>query len=64
MNLAKIIGYVRQDIENRKGELTDKEYNVLLSSLIYSMDRVSNTIGHYEAYIKSQYLSVVSICVL
>lgn len=52
MNLAKIIGYVRQDIENRKGELTDKEYNVLLSSLIYSMDRVSNTIGHYEAYIK------------
>ena len=52
MNLAKVIGYIRQDIENRKDELTAKEYNVLLSSLIYSMDRVSNTIGHYEAYIK------------
>ncbi len=51
-NLAKQIGFIRQDIEERKDELTEKEYYVLLSSLIYSMDRVSNTLGHYEAYIK------------
>ena len=51
-NLAKIIGFIRQDIEDRKRNLTEKEYHILLSSLIYSMDRVSNTIGHYEAYLK------------
>lgn len=51
-DLAKIIGFIRQDIEDRKRNLTEKEYHILLSSLIYSMDRVSNTIGHYEAYLK------------
>lgn len=52
LNVARQIGYIRQDIENRKAELTDKEYCILLASLIYSMDRIANTIGHFEAYIK------------
>jgi len=49
---AKLIGYIRQDIENIKEKLTEKEYNILLASLIYSIDRLANTVGHFEAYIK------------
>jgi len=49
---AKLIGYIREDIENKKSELTNKEYCILLSSLIYSIDRIANTVGHFDAYIK------------
>jgi adenine-specific DNA-methyltransferase len=51
-NVAKHIGYIREDIENLKNELTEKEYNILLSTLIYSIDRLANTVGHFDAYIK------------
>lgn len=50
--VSKLIGYIRQNIEDIKTDLTPKEYAILLSSLIYSMDRIANTIGHYEAYIR------------
>lgn len=49
---AKRIGYIRQDIENRKKELTEKEYNILLATLIYNIDKIANTLGHFEAYIR------------
>ncbi|MDR1723039.1 MAG: DNA adenine methylase [Tannerella sp.] len=49
---AKAIGHIRQDIEDMKIELTDKEYNILLTTLIYNIDRIANTVGHYDAYIK------------
>lgn len=49
---AKLIGYIREDLENIKHRLTDKEYNIMLASLIYSMDRVANTVGHYQTYLK------------
>lgn len=49
---AKRIGYIRQDIENHKKELTEKEYNVLLATLIYNIDKIANTLGHFEAYIR------------
>lgn len=49
---AKRIGYVREDIEQHKDELTDKEYCILITSLIYSIDKIANTLGHFEAYIK------------
>lgn len=53
---AKKIGFIRQYIEdlNNSGELIGKEYYILLSSLLYSLDRAANTVGHYEAYIKSK----------
>ena len=50
--ISKIIGYIRQDIEDRKNELTEKEYSILLTTLIYNIDKVANTVGHYDAYIK------------
>lgn len=51
-NNAKIIGFIRDDIEKKKTKLTQKEYYVLLASLIYSIDKIANTVGHYDAYIK------------
>lgn len=48
-----IIGYIRQDIEENRSRLTKREYEILLTSLIYSFDRSANTVGHYEAYIKN-----------
>lgn len=55
-NDSKIIGFIRQDIEDKKKEgiINEKEYSILLTSLIYSFDRISNTVGHYEAYIKGK----------
>ncbi|MCK9493351.1 MAG: DNA adenine methylase [Acholeplasmataceae bacterium] len=47
------IDYIRNDIEKRKNNLNKREYNILLTSLIYSFDRIANTVGHYDAYIKS-----------
>jgi len=51
-DISKIIGHIRQDIENRKNELNSKEYAILLTSLIYTIDRLANTVGHFDAYIK------------
>ena len=47
---AKIAGYIRERLKNMRGELTDKEYSVLMASLIYSIDRHANTMGHFDAY--------------
>jgi len=51
-NDAKRIGYIRENIESIKSRLTKKEYYILIASLIYSSDRIANTVGHYDAYIK------------
>ena len=49
---ARKIGYIREQIENIKSQITEKEYNILLASLVYSCDRLANTVGHFEAYMK------------
>ena len=51
---SKLIGYIREDIESRKSDLTTKEYAILLASLIYSIDKIANTVGHFDAYIKKE----------
>lgn len=51
-NVSKLIGYIRQDIEDMKDKLTEKEYNILLATLIYNIDKLANTVGHFDAYIK------------
>lgn len=53
---AKIIGFIRQDIENNKDNLNEREYNILIASLLYSFDKCANTVGHYEAYFKNKQL--------
>ena len=47
---ARKIGYIREEINIIKNELTDREYAALVTSLIYAMDKVANTCGHYDAY--------------
>ena len=53
MAAAKKIGYIRDEIERRKSEFSLKEYFVLVASLIYSADRIANTTGQFEAYLKN-----------
>ena len=48
---AKKIGLIRNTID--KISYTDYEKQILITSLIYAMDKVANTVGHYDAYIKS-----------
>ncbi len=51
-NSSKIIGFIRENIEENKGNLTEKEYYILIASLLYSLDKIANTVGHYDAYFK------------
>ena len=48
---SRLIGEIREDI-NRDVSLLDREKNILLASLIYSCDKVANTVGHYDAFRK------------
>lgn len=50
---AKKIGYIRNDIEKHKSDFTKREYNILIASLIYSVDKIANTVGHYDAYLRT-----------
>lgn len=53
---AKLIGYIREDLNNliEANKINKKEFSILLSSLIFSMDRIANTCGHYDAYMKKK----------
>ena len=51
-NDAKLIGEIREEIETAKKTLSNRDYCILLSSLVYSLDKVANTVGHYDAYRK------------
>lgn len=46
------IGFIRQDVEERfnKGELNSRERALIITSLLYAMDKIANTCGHYDAY--------------
>lgn len=51
---AKKIGYIRENISKKlkSNDINEKEYSILLSSLLYSFDKIANTCGHYDAYRK------------
>ena len=53
-NCSKI-GYIREDIEvkYKNKEINFKEYTILITSLLYAMDKIANTVGHYDAYRKN-----------
>jgi adenine-specific DNA-methyltransferase len=51
---ALIIGFIREHLETNKTKLNNKEYAILLASLIYSFDKVALTVGHYDAYFKGK----------
>src|SRR5699024_9007920 len=49
---ARKIGSIREEIE-KINDLNGREKSFLLTSLIYAMDKVANTVGHYDAYRKT-----------
>ena len=46
------IGFIREDIEKKfiSGAINEREKAILITSLIYAMDRIANTVGHYDAF--------------
>ncbi len=46
------IGFIRQDIEDlyQAKEINQRERALLVTSLLYAMDKIANTCGHYDAY--------------
>lgn len=46
------IGFIRQDIEDKfnSGYINARERALLITSLLYAMDKIANTCGHYDAY--------------
>ena len=48
------IGYIREDIEclYENGSFNKRERAILITSLLYAMDKIANTCGHYDAYRK------------
>jgi len=51
---SKVIGFVRENIADNRANLTHREHSMLLASLLYSADKVANTVGHYDAYFKKK----------
>lgn len=49
MDNAKKIGEAREYIEHLT-DINEREKSILITSLIYAMDKVANTVGHYDAY--------------
>jgi adenine-specific DNA-methyltransferase len=47
---ARKIGAIREEIEDIAE--TEEEKNVLICSLLYAVDKVANTVGHYDAFRK------------
>ena len=49
------IGYIRENVEQlfKVQRINERERALLLTSLLYAMDKIANTCGHYDAYRKS-----------
>ncbi len=52
---SRLIGYIREDIEKRylNNHINEREKSILITSLIYAMDKIANTVGHFDAYRKN-----------
>ena len=46
------IGYIREDIEVKFAQnlINERERALLITSLLYAMDKIANTCGHYDAF--------------
>ena len=56
-NSAKIIGFIRGNIEENKKNLNEREYYMLITSLLYTADKIANTVGHFDAYFKKEFVN-------
>lgn len=60
------IGYIRENIEElyKAGEINGRERALLITSLLYAMDKIANTCGHYDAYRKgAEFQKHLELCV-
>lgn len=48
---ARLIGYIRDYIENNKNNYTEREYYYLITALLYCTDKIANTVGHFESFL-------------
>ena len=53
-NLKKV-GFIRDDIDSLfdKEVINKRERAILITSLVYAVDKIANTVGHYDAYRKN-----------
>ena len=58
---SKKIGFISEDIENNflQKEINERERSYLITSLIYALDKIANTVGHYDAFRKKGNLNRV-----
>ena len=64
---CKKIGYIRENIETKymNNEINSRERAILITSLLYAMDKIANTVGHYDAYRKTGELDKkLELCML
>lgn len=52
--MQKKIGYIREHLETIRTTITKREYYILLASLIYAADKIANTVGHFEYFLKNK----------
>ena len=50
-NDAKIIGYIRDDLEEKRKKISGREFYIILTSLMYETDKIANTCGHFESFL-------------
>jgi len=52
--ISKKIGFIRIEIKKLflNNSINRKEKDILLTSLNYAIDKIANTVGHYDAYMK------------
>lgn len=50
--VCRKIGYIRDDIEwlKKSKKINKREYASLVTSLLYAIDKIAKTCGHYDAY--------------
>lgn len=53
LDAAKKIGTIREEIENLNDEISKREKYILITSLIYAIDKIANTCGHYDTFLKN-----------
>ncbi len=54
-DVCRRIGFIREDIEQKfhAGEVNERERAIVITSMTYAMDRISNTYGHYDSFIQN-----------
>ena len=66
LNDCRKIGFIREDIDinYRNKKINNRERAILITSLLYAMDKIANTCGHYDAYIKgAEFEKHLELCV-